>query len=70
MIENLAVLPDQVIAALDLCGLSDYAIAKKLQIDKSTVGKWRAGINKPTPQIWGLFLLATNQHPHFVVKAH
>jgi DNA-binding transcriptional regulator YiaG len=67
MIDGLSVIPDskEVVDALNQCGLTDYAIAKKLNVNRSAICKWRSGDNKPTPQAWGLFLLATGQHPNY-----
>ena len=60
--------PEQIRALVESVG-SQRFVAELLQLSsKNMIQQWCAGDRRPTPQNWGLFLLAAGQHPGFVLQ--
>lgn len=59
--------PEQIRAIVERVGSQRFA-ADLLQLSsKNMIQQWCSGDRRPTPQNWGLYLLATGQHPDYVL---
>lgn len=59
--------PEQIRAIVERVGSQRFS-ADMLQLSsKNMIQQWCSGDRRPTPQNWGLFLLATGQHPDYVL---
>jgi DNA-binding transcriptional regulator YiaG len=58
-------LPEEVLAARTIAGISLAQIAEMLGLSRHRVPwDWEAGRRKMIPQTWNMLLLFTNQHPN------
>jgi DNA-binding transcriptional regulator YiaG len=48
-------------------GLTQAKCAKMAQVSLVTWKQWEGGTRKPSKPSWGMFLLAIDQHPDFVI---
>ena len=48
-------------------GFTQAKCAKLAQVSLNTWKQWESGVRTPSKPSWGMFLLAIDQHPDFVI---
>lgn len=60
--------PEQIREIVGRTGSQRFAAELMQLSSKNMIQQWCSGERRPTPQNWGLFLLATGQHPDYALK--